>query len=795
MILPTCTRNYVAVVLTVLVLGLGACKGDKQQPAMQTQSHAGQGGTSQAGADQAGTTAFDNAPTVTAGTEGTPTANAEITEFAGAGGAEAGATQHTLVTAPATATLKVSGMPTTLQLTALFDGVQASSVNWSVDDVLLGVIDNSGNYRAFGNRAGTAIVTARVGSLTATTQITVEATLVDNAAQLSDDDMTLLRHGGTAEADLAWLYPYDGTVFPQGIGAPLMQFSGAAPTALYVRVNFSSFVFEGFYTPVGPYQQELDAGVGADRTKWPVRATFADNTWDSIVKSTKGKEDIAVSVTKLSAGKVTGPLTEHWRIANGELQGMVYYNTYNSAIPGAGGSIMRVALGGSFEPVKGQRGSDPAVRCTVCHSVSANGKVLAAAIGWSEEPAGKNSGNPLESASFDLSQTGSATLRKEDKTDGRRFAFGALSPEGDWMVTNGVPDVPLDDPRVRGLSGYDPDKNDDFVITPAPSVFIETATGAVLDVPSFTDKVKMALTPQFAPDGSALAFSWYDDSPGRTLGVVSVRGMQSPPQVGMVNPVLRSTTEVLAWPSFTPDSKGLLFHAGDGYDTNRHGGGASYAQVRMLDLDGNVVRKLDALNGVDAQGKVYLPYGAPGQEQDVAGQPLAQGTSHMNYEPNVLPVAIGGYYWVFFTSRRTYGNVIEPHGVLPLSNKPFGTSETSPRKKIWVAAVDIDFHGKLDPSHPAFYLPGQELGSGNMRAFAALAPCRANGDKCSSGVQCCDGFCRSTSAAGADPVLECVPPPNDSCANENESCRTTADCCDVIANQCINKRCARLTPD
>ena len=30
----------------------------------------------------------------------------------------------------------------------------------------------------------------------------------------------------------------------------------------------------------------------------------------------------------------------------------------------------------------------------------------------------------------------------------------------------------------------------------------------------------------------------------------------------------------------------------------------------------------------------------------------------MNYEPTVLPVAVGGYYWVVFTSRRAYGNFI-----------------------------------------------------------------------------------------------------------------------------------------
>src|SRR5262249_15891173 len=163
----------------------------------------------------------------------------------------------------------------------------------------------------------------------------------------------------------------------------------------------------------------------------------------------------------------------------------------------------RVPLGGSFAPVMGQDGSDPTTKCTVCHSVSANGKVLAAAIGWSEEPMGKNSGNPIESASFDLSSGGAASVRKLETTNRRKFAFGGLSPDGEWMLTNGVPDVPLSAPRVRGLSGYDPDHGDSLVIAPQASVLVETATGATVELPSFTDQVKQALTPQFAPDGSA----------------------------------------------------------------------------------------------------------------------------------------------------------------------------------------------------------------------------------------------------------------------------------------------------
>jgi hypothetical protein len=45
-------------------------------------------------------------------------------------------------------------------------------------------------------------------------------------------------------------------------------------------------------------------------------------------------------------------------------------------------------------------------------------------------------------------------------------------------------------------------------------------------------------------------------------------------------------------------------------------------------------------------------------------------------------------------------------------------------RAIWGAAVDLAGDGfyASDPSHPAFFLPGQELGTGNFRAVAARDP-------------------------------------------------------------------------
>ena len=88
-------------------------------------------------------------------------------------------------------------------------------------------------------------------------------------------------------------------------------------------------------------------------------------------------------------------------------------------------------------------------------------------------------------------------------------------------------------------------------------------------------------------------------------------------------------------------------------------------------------------------------------------------------------------------------------------------------KKIWVTAIDIGAPAGADASHPAFYLPGQEESSGNIRAFAALDPCLADSRSCTSGTECCTGFCVNGLCG-----------PQQTCSALDDHCNTSADCCD-----------------
>jgi hypothetical protein len=161
---------------------------------------------------------------------------------------------------------------------------------------------------------------------------------------------------------------------------------------------------------------------------------------------------------------------------------------------------------------------------------------------------------------------------------------------------------------------------------------------------------------------------------------------------------------------------------------------------------------------------------------DNANRGLADIDAQSNYFPTVMPVAVGGYFWVFWTSMRAYGNKLagrEP-GVPVL-----GAASEAIKKRIWATAikpriplVENDDPALVDPSTPGFYLEGQSE-SGNVRAFAALNPCLADGASCSSGLDCCCGYCLQAGGSTTG-TCSCEVP---MCSKINEKCTKDADCC------------------
>jgi hypothetical protein len=647
---------------------------------------------------------------------------------------------------------------------------------WSVDDTRVGSVGADGVFHANGLVGGLVVVTGTVGSGVVSTTITVNVDITDGAAAVPAASQTVLRTGGAGgDALFRWLYPYTGTVFPRGLAAPLLQFDAASANATYLKITAPHF----------SYQQFAVAAL-------PLRVTIPPAIWTGVTRTAGPRDAVNVAVTKLTGTVATGPVTQSWNIAGGSMTGIVYYNTYKSLKAPFGG-IMRVPAGQDATPlIAAAAGSTCG---TVCHSVNPNGSVLSASTGNALILGDQN---PTNSLTFNLTAAGTAVARTPAGVrDGRLFSFSALTPDGRVAFVDGLPPLrwpPFIPHGIFSTLGY-------------PSKLVDTATGLDIPAPTLPPLVRYATMPSFSPDGTQVAFINGDrlaptcidegcvgtclDTCPRVLTVLDYNPAVNPPAFSNLRDVVTQAGagKAVAWPTFLPDGAGIIYHEGDLPDSFyfRLGGASlpAFAELRLVEAATRTIKTLNAVNGRTAAGVSYLPFG-----ETVEGR--------MNYEASMLPVAVGGYYWVLFTSRRVYGNTINPTNT-PVGATPgvdaFGTdSAPSSRKKIWMAAIDIDHVNAADPSHPAFYLPGQEVESGNMRAFAALAPCRPNQSACESGADCCGGFCRETSrTADGLPILQCVPPPVNMCSLSGELCTTRLDCCDP-GNMCINGRCAILIP-
>ena len=277
-----------------------------------------------------------------------------------------------------------------------------------------------------------------------------------------------------------------------------------------------------------------------------------------------------------------------------------------------------------------------------------------------------------------------------------------------------------------------------------------------------------AQMPSFSPDGTKVAFNWYDKSQGHTLAVADFDTATN--TISNVKELLTHSTLYVGWPFITPDDKEVIYVLGNTNDyVSGFPGriGISLSDLWITDIATGKSRQLARANGYPKDGATtYLP--RPGRDE------------HYAFFPTISPIQAGGYFWLFFTSRRTYGNRLTQ------------VVDDAVTKKIWVSAINIRTGPDIiaDPSNPPFYLPGQEDAAGNIRAFAALEPCHKDGDTCESGVDCCGGHCYM-GKCGLPPPPPGNPPPT--CSNIDDQCSTAANCCDPRA-MCIGHYCAIPAP-
>lgn len=614
-----------------------------------------------------------------------------------------------------------------LTATAHYDDGSLETVTsgavWTATAPQIGTIDGNGLYTATGALGGAVTVTIDAEGFNATAKIQVKVHAIGNSAMVPNDVQTSLQGATTQDPGIVWAYPYDGTVWPRGLLPPtLMWNGGAAADVYYVRLDSPGYEISDYVTA----QSAPSSRVPLDPASWQ---QFTDSTAGTA----------KLTVARWDGGAATLVASHTWVIAPASMRGTIYYWSNDL------GRVLRIKPGATTPDDFANQPplNDPAqyaqTTCLMtCHTVSADGSTLI-------------SGGGVFGGSYDLktnqpmfSLGGTWGLPQGSSSSVVRWGMPAVSPTGKYVLTNSM---------AQGLS----------IANDGTGGFLGLYTAADGQPVPSSGMMGMAFgQPAWSPDGKRVAYvdagdpapwagSWNNPPPG-DLKMFDFNEQQSPMISNQQTIVATGgdPNQRIAWPTITPDGQWVVYSRTSGADT----------RTGTADL---YIASAVTPNQEARLGKV-----------DGDGYPFAAGARDLswNFEPSFAPVAAGGYFWVVFTSRRTYGNVL--------------TGGKDAVKQLWVAAIDENAQPGTDPSHPAFHLTGQVESNLAMRGYWALEPCKGDGAGCATGTDCCGGFC------GADGLCASS---SGGCSKDGDKCQTNADCCNAGSGaKCINSVCSEPPP-
>lgn len=599
------------------------------------------------------------------------------------------------------------------------------------------------------------------------------------------------------------LYPYNGTLFPMGLPAPLVQWRNGAQAATSVVVTLR---YPATGTPIFSVSQLVSESMTAPvplRSAQP-RHQIPQNVWFAFEQTihrnrVTGGDTGRIEIRRRVGSTTYRAKTIDVRIAPGQLKGRIYYNSYGTALVqnyngakqttggafpgGAFGAATLMIPPGATSPTVAA-GFNGSSGCFVCHSASADGTTLI-------------TGDPSHNST--------------------RYTFPGTPPNGG--ISYGT--------KALNFGGINPSSTRVFTssgMADADSVSrLLTIGGAVVSGNNAPPNLRAAY-PTFSTNGSQVAFTYRSGNAqplsnlsvgsGTSLSMMSFDGNRT---FSSFRNLVTPAGGPAVWPAFLPAGQnGVVYQVETRTTPN---GGLGYTRH---DIEGStylgatgelwwvttgttpVATRLHQANGYNASGTTgVLPVDPPNGHAGVGGTmgPAGAGfyEQRYNYEPSVLPQVIGGYSWVMFTSRRAYGNVatINPYA----SDPRFDNISIDPTtKKLWMTAVSGSPTPGTDPSAPAFYFPGQELIAGNSRAVFSLEACHpsaassyvaTDASLCDTDLDCCDA---TTSPATAACVLDppplanpprkhCIKMTAGSCRATGESCLSTSNCCNAAGGE------------
>jgi hypothetical protein len=756
---------------------------------------------------------------------------------------------------PSAPTLRVIALPSTqpveVELLAELlpegcSGGASPPLLWSLDPFEFATITEAGKLTLVTPVAGPIAVTAYAGALVGTTtvEVRVEATDLSLAPDGTADQFS----GSGSLPDAAeLLYPYRGVVFPLGLPAPLVQWDTHGLAAQAIKLTLRKTTPSGApfsWSTILPEMHELLlAPPAALPSLSGPRAVIPEEVWRLFERSARGSE-AEIVIQRLTQGALRRELPLPMAFADGPLRGTLYYQSLGTRLVENSGPIAELESGrfgaatlalplGQARPSVAAGFTSPGYPspdgkgCRLCHSVAAQGSLLIT----NRYLNSANTADQGDSLLFELatSTPSGGQPFPAPTPNGGLYGFGAIHPGGTLLFGSAGPPAAVEmTPVPGGLEGSAGD---------VPSRLYSLRPdrlGEVVEPSGLPAELRAAL-PSFSPEGIRVVFTHYGgtvdgvEGDRRSLGVLTFApeelrffGFQrlftepSEPcsaEFGSDDPC----TSV--WPSFLPLDTGVVFErevlnngrvpgaeradfggtragcaASEDSDCDDQG---SRGELWWVTLQGSAAR-LSAANGRDAAGRVTLPTGTDGHD--------AVNEALLNYQPLASPAAMGGYYWVAFTSRRLYGNVarLNPWWSDPRHQRLAGEDGVT-TKKLWMAAIDPSAQPGTDPSRPAFYLPGQELLAANSRAAWALPTCRepflerSSENQCTTDADCCGAPAEARCAVDfpllAPPIRHCIPVSPGVCIEDGSllPCANDGDCCGAAnGSRCASGTCRSL---
>jgi hypothetical protein len=686
---------------------------------------------------------------------------------------------------------------------------------WSINQYDIAQVSSSGTLTLAVPIAGPITVSAYAGTLSASVVCNVTINVVDTSAAPTGYSNTQFPTTTGAADTLSVLYPYPATVFPLGLPSPLIQWS-ASTTASAVKVTLR---FPTTGTPIFSWSEivpELQTAPTPTLTAQP-RAMIPQAVWQDFQQTVVRNSgtlggDATFAIQRYVGGSLKAEVPTTIHFANGQLKGNVFYNSYGTNLVQNFGYTLNGAAFGAATLQVPANGTTPTVvvgyndptlsgaGCRVCHNASAGGTRLLSNSYLTNGSSG--SGSEATTFLYNPTLATPALIQGSQSLIGgygsNAFTYAALSPDGSYLMTSAQP---------ASAGG-------------ASALFTAAGTSISSNIPSGLH----AATPAFSADAAHVAFNFYSGSAsplsaqsgdGASLAMMD---FAAPSTFSNFRKLYTPTALYSVWPTFLPPGEnGIVFQneitsngrdwAGtrsqcDGSGSCNNVGGTG--EIWWVSTGTTpVATKLANLNGGS-----YMPRSPGGANyHGTAAQNSSYYEEVYNYEPAALPVTIGGYSWIAFTSRRLYGNVatINPYW----SDPRFQDLRAQPTtKKIWIAAVSTNPTPGSDPSFPAFYLPGQELLAGNSRAYFTLAACEAAGaptpaNLCTSALDCCGATATPPTAVcqldppplANPPTSHCVSTTSSSCVADGSSCTSDAQCCNFPSgSRCGSGTCAPTPP-